>query len=213
MDNWSESYPLITTWQKLRLIGAVGRGQQYVYVDQTDTTYATSNGRVSAADGWTYMKWGVAKDCRAIPDTSGYRLSLVGTPFRVDPQEPAQPLFIQGVLCCVVLCCVVLCCAVLCCAVLCCAVLCCAVLCCAVLCCAVLCCESTLNTVYPSLRIMLIYPPYVRSGGLFHPLSDTIARAFFPGLPLNPHSRLNRSPLALVFVDASGNLHTPVSIA
>ena len=96
VDNWSESYPLITTWQKLRIIGAVGRGQQHVYVDQTDTTYTTSNGRVSAADGWTYMKWGVAKDCRGIPYTSGYRLSLVGTPFRVEPGEPAQPLFIQG---------------------------------------------------------------------------------------------------------------------
>ena len=82
-DNWSEYHPLISTWQKLRIQGQIARGQSSVYVDLTDTTYVTSNGRTSPAQSHTYMTWGVAKDCRGAPHTSAYRLNLRGTPFRL----------------------------------------------------------------------------------------------------------------------------------
>ena len=83
IDNWSQYYPLRTTWQKLRVQGEILRGQTQVYVDLTDTTYATSNGRTSHTRSLTHVPWGVAKDCRGGGNTSGYHLSLHGTPFRL----------------------------------------------------------------------------------------------------------------------------------
>ena len=62
--NWSEFYPLITTWQKLAIQGEIRRGLTSVYVDVTDVTYATSNGQYSSMLSWDYMKWGVTSDCR-----------------------------------------------------------------------------------------------------------------------------------------------------
>ena len=88
VDNWSESYPLVTTWQKLRISGPVARGQTAVYVDLTDTTYATSNGMTSDVLSRRSMKWGMASDCRGGEFRSGYRLNLKGTPFRLESGEP-----------------------------------------------------------------------------------------------------------------------------
>ena len=92
LDNWSEAYPLTTTWQRLRISGAVARGQTAVYVDLTDTTYTTSNGRTSDFYALTAVKWGFAADCRGGTLQSRYRLSLAGTPFWVEDTEPAMPI-------------------------------------------------------------------------------------------------------------------------
>ena len=92
VDNWSESYPLVTTWQKLRISGPVARGQTAVYVDLTDTTYATSNGMTSDVLSRRSMKWGMASDCRGGEFRSGYRLNLKGTPFRLESGEPRMPI-------------------------------------------------------------------------------------------------------------------------
>ena len=93
-DNWSEAHPLSTTWQRLRVQGQIERGQTHVYVDLTDTTYATSNGRIpshGAPSLRTHVPWGVAKDCRGAADlVSEYRLNLRGTPFQLPSLEPAR---------------------------------------------------------------------------------------------------------------------------
>ena len=91
-DNWSEFYPLITTWQKLRIKGVISKGQQYVFVDLNDVKYATSNGRTSP-DKLTHMKWGIAADCRNGSQLeSRFRLNLEGTPFQVESTQPVLPL-------------------------------------------------------------------------------------------------------------------------
>ena len=82
----------MTTWQKLRISGAVTQGQTVVYVDQTDTTYATSNGRTGDFHALTAAKWGFAADCRGGAARSRYRLNLRGTPFRLEAAEPALPI-------------------------------------------------------------------------------------------------------------------------
>ena len=88
-DNWSEFHPLSTTWQRLRVQVGLARGQRAVWVDLTDLTYTTSNGRRGPAGARDSVAWGVAADCRGGGNASAYRLNLEGTPFRVPPGQPA----------------------------------------------------------------------------------------------------------------------------
>ena len=58
-DNWSESDSLSTTWQKLRIQGIPGllQNRGKIYVDLTDATYATSNGRTSLSNPGLRSHW------------------------------------------------------------------------------------------------------------------------------------------------------------
>ena len=84
MDNWSEYYPLKTTWEKLRIAGTPQVGDTTVAIDLTDLSYASSNGQTSNHHDLTSLEWGIGADCRSSSQTSPFRLNLEGTPFRVD---------------------------------------------------------------------------------------------------------------------------------
>jgi len=92
--NWSEYYPLRTSWSKVRLEKAPSPGDANVTILLNDFTFSSSNGQTSIAHSVTAMEWGKASDCRwssggayPCPDTgpctSSFSLDLVGTPFQI----------------------------------------------------------------------------------------------------------------------------------
>ena len=82
--NWSEYYPLRTSWSKVRLANAPSTGDSNVTVLLQDYTFSSSNGLTSNAQAYTQMPWGIVGDCRwGSAYKSGYSLDLVGTPFQV----------------------------------------------------------------------------------------------------------------------------------
>ena len=97
-DNWSVMsfdrgrVALVTVWDRLRLQGSPTRGATSVLVDLLDERYSRNNGQSAALpDGRRLAyKWGITGGCDG-GAAAGFKVNLVGTPFRLPAAQPVVP--------------------------------------------------------------------------------------------------------------------------